>query len=97
MSNGELAYQYQIWREIIPKPVLNFVGGLVEIPETQVWAAANSRPFQGVLLRDIPSLLGDGLTDAIGRAVQQGILQGETYDQITAGCAAAQQQATKMG
>lgn len=83
LSNGELAYQYQIWREIIPKPVLNFVGGLVEIPETQVWAAANSRPFQGVLLRDIPSLLGDGLTDAIGRAVQQGILQGETYDQIT--------------
>lgn len=83
LSNGELAYQYQIWREIIPKPVLNFVGGLVEIPETQVWAAANSRPFHGVLLRDIPSLLGDGLTDAIGRAVQQGILQGETYDQIT--------------
>lgn len=83
LSNGELAYQYQIWREIIPKPVLNFVGGLVEIPETQVWAAANSRPFQGVLLRDIPSLLGDGLTDAIGRAVQHGILQGETYDQIT--------------
>lgn len=82
LAEGEASYQLKVLQQIIPVPILDFVD-LKHLPPEQVYAAAMSRPFQGMLLKDIPNVLGDDLTRQIGNAVQQGILQGETYDQIT--------------
>ncbi|WP_349043380.1 phage minor head protein [Brucella melitensis] len=82
LAEGEASYQLKMLRQLIPTPIFDFVD-LKALPPEQVYAAAMSRPFQGMLLKDIPTVLGDDLTRTIGNAVQQGILQGETYDQIT--------------
>ena len=81
-AKGELIYQVNTLANILPRVVLDF-HPVKEIPYSQLWAAANSRPFQGVLLQDVPRALGADLVNKIGNAVQMGILQGETYDQIT--------------
>lgn len=77
----EAGYQFQLFEEALPAPVLARFP-LTAIAPQQVYAAAMARPFQGRLLREWASTIEAGRMAKIREAVRVGYLEGETASQI---------------
>lgn len=81
LAEYEAGYQFQLFEETLPAPVLARYP-LAAIAPQQVYAAAMARPFQGRLLRDWASHIEAGRMTKIREAVRVGYLEGETASQI---------------
>lgn len=77
----EAQYQYSLFRETLPLQVVNLVGVATVSAET-AYAAAMSRPFQGVLLREWAQRAGEARMGRIRDAIRIGFTSGETVDQM---------------
>jgi len=77
----EAGYQMQLFSDAVPSAVrLQF--GLGTISQSQVYAAAMARPFQGRLLRDWFGNLEQSRMQAITNAVRNGFVEGQTTAEI---------------
>lgn len=81
LAEVEAGYQFQLFAETLPEPVLVRFP-LASIAPQQVYAAALARPFQGRLLRDWASNIEGGRMAKVREAVRIGYLEGETASQI---------------
>jgi hypothetical protein len=77
----EAQYQYSLFRETLPLQVVNLVGVATVSAET-AYAAAMSRPFQGVLLREWAQRAGEARMIRIRDALRMGFVEGQTVDQM---------------
>lgn len=73
----EVSYQEQMLKTHVPVGV-----HVAAVSAEQVYAAALSRPFQGVLLRDVWKDLDASKMRSVRRAIAQGFVEGKTTDQI---------------
>lgn len=73
----EVSYQEQMLKTHVPVAV-----HVAAVSAEQVYAAALSRPFQGVLLRGVWSDLDAGKRKRVREAIAQGFVEGKTTDQI---------------
>ena len=77
----EAGYQQQLFETTIPPQVVTSVGvGVVNIEQT--YAAAMARPFQGVLLREALTSLGDARAKVIRDQIRIGFVEQQTTQQI---------------
>lgn len=76
-SAHELSYQHMVLVEHLPAVV-----HVAAVSANQVYAAALSRPFQGVLLKEVWKDLDAQAMKRVRQAVAQGITEGRTTDQI---------------
>lgn len=77
LSGYEVEYQADLFRRSVPVE-LNFV-----IPsDAQVWAAVNSRPFQGRILKDWFKDLSADAFARLRNTIRQGYVEGLTTEQI---------------
>lgn len=77
----EASFQQRIFTGTLPAQVVASVG-VASVNVEQVAAAALSRPFQGVLLREAIKGLSDDRAAAIRNAVRMGVVEQETTQQI---------------
>lgn len=77
----EAEFQERIFTSTLPAQVVASVG-VSSVNVEQVAAAALSRPFQGVLLREALKGLSDDRAVAVRNAVRMGIVEQETTQQI---------------
>lgn len=77
----ETDYQFKALDAILPTVVTDAIP-LTAITPAQVFAAANAKPFQGVLLKDWAKTMASDFVRAAGSQIQQGYLLGETNEQI---------------
>lgn len=81
LAEYEGSYQLKLFESAIPKTIqVKFPVSAVS--EEQVYAAALSRPFQGRLLKDWYTNLGDSRMALMRNAIRNGYVQGQTTDQI---------------
>lgn len=73
----EAGYQYQLFRETLPVQV-----SLATVNAEQVYAAALSRPFQGVLLKEALKGVEEDKAIRIRNAVRIGYVNNQTISQI---------------
>ncbi|GAB2472085.1 phage minor head protein [Comamonas humi] len=73
----EVSYQEQMLQTHLPVAV-----HVAAVSAEQAYAAALSRPFQGVLLRDVWKDLDAGKLKRVRQAIAQGFVEGRTTDQI---------------
>lgn len=73
----EVSYQEQMLRAYLPVGV-----HVVTVSAEQAYAAALSRPFQGVLLKGVWSDLDAGKRKRVRQAIAQGFVEGRTSSQI---------------
>ncbi|MDR0216179.1 MAG: phage head morphogenesis protein [Comamonas sp.] len=73
----EVSYQEQMLKTHVPVGV-----HVAAVSAEQVYAAALSRPFQGVLLQGVWSDLDAGKLKRVRQAIAQGFVEGKTTDQI---------------
>ncbi|MCX7509424.1 hypothetical protein OSS46_28835 [Delftia tsuruhatensis] len=74
----EVSYQEQMLKTHLPVGV-----HVAAVSAEQVYAAALSRPFQGVLLQGVWSDLDASKLKRVRQAIAQGFVEGKTTDQIT--------------
>jgi hypothetical protein len=77
----EADYQIKLFQATIPAPVQVYFAVAAVVPE-QVYAAALSRPFQGVLLREALTGVEAAKTQKIREALRMGFIEGKTIDQM---------------
>jgi hypothetical protein len=81
LAEYEGSYQFKLFQSAIPNAIqVKFPVSAVS--EEQVYAAALSRPFQGRLLKDWYTNLGDTRMALMRNAIRNGYVQGQTTDQI---------------
>lgn len=73
----EVSYQEQMLKTHLPVGV-----HVAAVSAEQVYAAALSRPFQGVLLQGVWADLDAGKLKRVRQAIAQGFVEGKTTDQI---------------
>ena len=73
----EIAYQSSVLANFLPAQV-----GYASVSAEQVYTAALSRPFQGVLLKNSLADMGAYRAKKIRQAIAQGFVEGRTTDQI---------------
>lgn len=77
----EAAHQYELFTTVIPPQVQASIG-VAQVNVSQVYAAAMSRPFQGVLLREALTGLEEGRARLIRDQIRIGYINQETTQQI---------------
>lgn len=77
----EAGYQYQLFKSVLPAQVVAQVD-IATVAVEQVYAAALSRPFRGVLLKEALTGLEAGRAKAIRDAVRIGFVENESTSQI---------------
>lgn len=78
---AEAAHQFELFTSVIPPQVQASVG-IAQVNVSQVYAAAMSRPFQGVLLREALTGLQESRARAIRDQIRIGYINQETTQQI---------------
>lgn len=81
LTEYEGEFQSSLWKKALPGEVVAQVG-IAPISAEQVYAAAMSRPFQGVLLRGVLADLEAGRAKKVRETIAQGYVSNETTDQI---------------
>lgn len=77
LAEYEGQYQIDMFRHVVPVK-LDFI-----LPSAdQLWAAVNSRPFQGKLLKDWFTELNAGSFQRLRNTIRAGIVEGRTIDQL---------------
>lgn len=77
LSSYEAAYQTAMIAAAVPIRL-----DIVTPTDTQLWAAVNSRPFQGRLLKEWVSDYSEGARKRLRDAIRTGFVEGETIDQM---------------
>ncbi len=77
LAEYEGQYQLDMFRAVVPVKL-----DTVSPSPSQLWAAVNSRPFQGRLLKDWYADLEAGAFQRLRNAIRAGIVEGRTIDQM---------------
>lgn len=81
LAEYEAGYQFQLFASVVP-PQAIASAGVAEVAVAQAYAAALARPFQGRLLREWASAMGERRMLRIRDAVRIGYTSQETIPQI---------------
>lgn len=75
----ELGYQLELFDDVLPAQIKPMFSA---ITVEQAYAAAMARPFQGRLLRDVLTEMGEDKARRVRRAIAEGYAQGKTTPEI---------------
>lgn len=82
LAEYEANYQFQLFEDTIPAPIVARMGGVVAVTYETVLAAAMAQPFQGKLLSEFAEKVGAAAMNRLQDTIRIGYVQGLTNDEI---------------